>query len=65
MAPEIDALAAFVAATQWEDVPSSVQHHTKLVLLDTLGVIRPAMQRALDSLKTVPTDIDPVNESNE
>jgi hypothetical protein len=34
-------------------------------MLDTLGVIRPAMQRALDGLKSVPTDIDPTSESNE
>jgi hypothetical protein len=34
-------------------------------MLDTLAVIRPAMQRALDGLKSVPTDIDPINESNE
>ena len=34
-------------------------------MLDTLGVIRPAMQRALDSLKDLATDVDPVNESNE
>jgi hypothetical protein len=34
-------------------------------MLDTLGVIRPAMQRALDALKDLATDIDPVNESNE
>jgi len=34
-------------------------------LLDTLGVIRPPMQHALDRLKDLPTDIDPVNESNE
>jgi hypothetical protein len=34
-------------------------------MLDTLGVIRPAMQHALDGLKAVPTDIDPINESNE
>jgi len=33
-------------------------------MLDTLGVIRPAMQKALDGLKDLPTDIDPVNESN-
>ena len=31
-------------------------------MLDTLGVIRPAMQHALDNLKTLPTDINPVNE---
>ena len=32
-------------------------------LLDTLAVIRPPMQRALDRLKDLPTDIDPTNES--
>ena len=31
-------------------------------MLDTLGVIRPGMQHALDGLKTLPTDINPVNE---
>jgi hypothetical protein len=31
-------------------------------MLDTLGVIRPEMQRALDGLKGIPVDIDPVNE---
>ncbi len=34
-------------------------------MLDTLAVIRPAMQRALNGLKDLPTDIDPVNESKE
>jgi hypothetical protein len=34
-------------------------------MLDTLAVIRPAMQKALDGLKDLPTDIDPVNESRE
>ena len=34
-------------------------------MLDTLAVIRPAMQRALDGLKDLPTDVDPVNESKE
>jgi hypothetical protein len=34
-------------------------------MLDTLAVIRPAMRRALDGLKDLPTDIDPVNESQE
>ena len=29
-------------------------------MLDTLGVVRPAMQKALDSLKDLPTDIRPV-----
>ena len=45
MGRQIEELAAFVAATQWEDVPSSVQHHTKLVLLDTLGVILAGAER--------------------
>jgi len=31
-------------------------------MLDTLGVIRPFMQHAIDGLKAIPTDIDPVNE---
>jgi hypothetical protein len=32
-------------------------------MLDTLGVIRPAMQHALDRLKDIPVDIDPTNEA--
>jgi 2-methylcitrate dehydratase PrpD len=39
MSEHIERLAQFVAQTQWEDVPAPVQRHTKLVLLDTLGVI--------------------------
>jgi hypothetical protein len=31
-------------------------------MLDTLAVVRPPLQRALDNLKAIPTDIDPVNE---
>jgi hypothetical protein len=31
-------------------------------MLDQWGVVRPEMQRAIDGLKAVPTDIDPVNE---
>jgi len=31
-------------------------------MLETLGVVRPPMQRAIDGLKSIPTDIDPVNE---
>ena len=34
-------------------------------MLDTLAVIRPAMQHALDGLKDLPTDVDPVNEGKE
>ncbi|MBV8118633.1 MAG: MmgE/PrpD family protein [Alphaproteobacteria bacterium] len=39
MGREIEELARFVAATQWEDVPKPVQEHAKLTLLDTLGVV--------------------------
>ena len=39
MGQQIEKLAQFVAETQWEDIPESVQRHAKLVLLDTLGVI--------------------------
>jgi 2-methylcitrate dehydratase PrpD len=45
VARQVEALATFVAVTQWEDVPASVQHHTKLVLLDTLGVILAGAER--------------------
>ncbi len=45
MGREIEELARFVATTQWEDVPEPVQHHAKLVLLDTLGVILAGSQR--------------------
>ena len=31
-------------------------------MLDTLGVVRPGMQKALDGLKSLPTDINPANE---
>ena len=39
MGREIETLAEFAASTQWEDVPAPVREHTKLVVLDTLGVI--------------------------
>ena len=39
MGEQIERLAQFVAETQWEDIPATVQQHAKLVLLDTLGVI--------------------------
>jgi 2-methylcitrate dehydratase PrpD len=44
-AQQIEELAAFVAGTEWEEVPSSVQHHTRLVLLDTIGVILAGAER--------------------
>lgn len=39
MSEQIDRLARFVAETRWEDIPESVRHDAKRVLLDTLGVI--------------------------
>ena len=45
MGQHIERLAQFVAQTQWEDVPEPVRHHTKLVLLDTLGVILAGAER--------------------
>jgi 2-methylcitrate dehydratase PrpD len=45
MGLQIEALAQFVAQTQWEDIPEPVQRHAKLVLLDTLGVILAGAER--------------------
>ena len=45
MGENIEKLAEFVAQTQWRDVPGSVQRHTKLVFLDTLGVILAGAER--------------------
>src|SRR6516164_1559608 len=45
MGREIEKLAEFAAQTQWEDLPEPVQRHTKLVLLDTLGVILAGAER--------------------
>ena len=39
MGQQIETLAKFAAQTRWEDIPAPVQRQTKLVLLDTLGVI--------------------------
>ena len=55
MGRQIEGLARFVAETQWEDIPASVQRHAKLVALDTLGVIlagseRPEVQRLRERL---------------
>lgn len=57
MAETIDRLARFVAEARWQDVPQSVQHHTKLVVLDTLGVMlagseRPEVRALVASLAT-------------
>ena len=42
---QIEELAQFVARTRWQDMPAAVQRHTKLVLLDTLGVILAGAER--------------------
>ena len=57
MSWDVNQLAAFVAATSWEDVPADVRQHTRMVLLDTLGVIlagseRPEVRQLLDTLGT-------------
>ena len=39
MGKEIEGLAQFAAGTEWDRVPADVQRHTKLVVLDTLGVM--------------------------
>ena len=55
MGLQIEALAEFVAQTQWEQIPEPVQRDAKLVLLDTLGVIlagadRPEVRRLQEAL---------------
>src|SRR5712675_2231701 len=55
MGQQIEKLAHFVARTQWDEIPESVQRHGKLVVLDTLGVIlaggeRPEVRRLRDRL---------------
>src|SRR5215469_13169561 len=55
MGEQIEKLTEFVAQTRWEDVPEPVRQHTKLVLLDTLGVIlagaeRPEVRQLRDRL---------------
>jgi 2-methylcitrate dehydratase PrpD len=52
---QIEQLAEFVASASWDDVPDHVRHQTKLVLLDTFGVIlagsdRPEMRQLSDRL---------------
>src|SRR5712692_4324925 len=39
MGEQIERLAQFVAETQWDEISEAVQQHSRLVLLDTLGVI--------------------------
>ncbi|HEY1431766.1 MAG TPA: MmgE/PrpD family protein, partial [Stellaceae bacterium] len=45
MDQQIEELAQFAARTRWEDIPEPVQQHTKLVVLDTLGVILAGSER--------------------
>ncbi len=45
MGQQVERLAQFVATTQLEDIPASVQRHAKMVLLDTLGVILAGFER--------------------
>lgn len=45
MSEKIDGLARFAAQTAWQDVPEDVQRRTRLVLLDTLGVILAGFER--------------------
>ena len=45
MGRQIEALAQFVATTEWKDIPERVQQHAKIVLLDTLGVILAGSER--------------------
>src|ERR1700680_4074473 len=45
MGKQIEELARFAATTQCEDIPEAVQHHAKLTLLDTLGVILAGSER--------------------
>src|SRR6267154_2188586 len=45
MGQQIETLAAFVATTQWQDVPAPVREFAKLVFLDTLGVILAGSER--------------------
>ena len=55
MGRQIEELADFVATARWDDIPEPVQHHAKLTLLDTLGVIlaggeRPEVARLRERL---------------
>lgn len=55
MGQQVEQLAAFVAATRWQDAPAPIQTRVKLALLDTIGVIlagslRPEVQSLRQSL---------------
>jgi 2-methylcitrate dehydratase PrpD len=55
MGQQIEELARFVAETPFERIPEDVQHHAKLVVLDTVGVVlagaeRPEVRRLRERL---------------
>jgi 2-methylcitrate dehydratase PrpD len=39
MGQQIELLAQYVASASWDDVPAAARHRTKLMLLDTIGVV--------------------------
>ena len=45
MGRQIETLAQFVADTQLDEIPEAVRRHTKLVVLDTLGVVLAGSER--------------------
>jgi 2-methylcitrate dehydratase PrpD len=45
MSRHIEDLAEFVAQTRWEEIHESVRQHSRLVLLDTLGVVLAGSER--------------------
>ena len=45
MGQQIEELVRFIANARWTDIPSTVQQHAKLVVLDTFGVILSGSER--------------------
>ena len=61
MGRQVETLAGFVAGTRFEDIPERVRRHTKLVVLDTLGVMlagsqRPEVRQLRSALLAAPGD---------
>ena len=54
--PAVRALTHDLLTLEAEGNYAGAQH-----MLDTLGVVRPGMQKALDGLKDIPTDIKPID----
>ena len=48
-------------AHEWLTIEATGNYAAANRMLDTLGHLRPEMTAALDKLKDIPTDIDPVN----